>query len=134
MNCNLDSIRIIQKFFACNETGKCSKGNNQPKRAQSPVITAKKSSTYRNAQKNYQGVLAFDRAKARIDWKSAIRNFTISAKDMAVYNDWQAQSGNMKIQEKNILKQICEFLESYENKFGYNFSETKKVLTKNITK
>lgn len=53
---------------------------------------------------------------------------------MAVYNDWQAQSGNMKIQEKNILKQICEFLESYENKFGYNFSETKKVLTKNITK
>ena len=53
--------------------------------------------------------------------------------DMAVYNDWQTQNPNIEIQGKSDLKQIYDFLESYEKKFGYNFLQTKKTLIKNIT-
>lgn len=51
--------------------------------------------------------------------------------DMAIYNDWQTENRNRD--EKDILKSIYAFLESYENKFGYDFSETKNILDRSVT-
>ena len=53
--------------------------------------------------------------------------------DIAVYHDWQARNKSIKMEGKDILRQIYQFLELYEKKFGYNFSKTKKTLIQDIT-
>ncbi len=52
--------------------------------------------------------------------------------DMAIYNDWSAGCADGDIDEENILKKIYDFLDLYEKQFGYNFSETKKILLEGV--
>ena len=53
--------------------------------------------------------------------------------DIAIYNDWQTNNKNMKLDPVSIVIRIYELLETYEKKFGYDFSKTKKTLISDIT-
>ena len=45
----------------------------------------------------------------------------------------QTNNKNMKLDPESIVIRIYEFLETYEKKFGYDFSKTKKTLSSDIT-
>lgn len=48
--------------------------------------------------------------------------------DKAVFNDWQKISNPQTVDVNNIMERAYTFLGYYEQKFGFNFSETKQWL------
>lgn len=48
--------------------------------------------------------------------------------DQAVLLDWKNISRPETITTQNITKKICDFLEYYEKRFGFNFTKTKQRL------
>lgn len=46
--------------------------------------------------------------------------------DKAIFNDWQKFSNPKTLDKTNIMERIYNFLEYYEKKFGFDFSETKQ--------
>lgn len=52
--------------------------------------------------------------------------------DQAVLNDWRDRNKIELLNNHNILRAIYDFLEYYQQKFGYNFSETKVLLEKTV--
>ena len=48
--------------------------------------------------------------------------------DKAVLLDWEKFSRRETVNAQNIVRIICDFLECYENQFGFNFAQTKRWL------
>lgn len=48
--------------------------------------------------------------------------------DSSVYNDWKKTLTRVEFNRSNIVKTACSFLEEYERKYGFNFSQTKRTL------
>lgn len=48
--------------------------------------------------------------------------------DKAIFNDWQKISNRDTDNKQSIINKTCDFLDYYEEQFGFEFSKTKQWL------
>ena len=49
--------------------------------------------------------------------------------DKAIFNNWKKISNPELLNEDNIIKAVCDFLDYYEKKFGFYLYKTKQWIT-----